>query len=547
MILTDTFIIERAELITESRGGKKTSVLRGVFGRCDEKNNNGRVYSKPILEREVKRISEAMGERRLLGELDHPTHDAVKLSNVSHLITGLNFTGNELMGECELLDTPSGKVAQALIEGGVKVGISSRGMGTLSQDADGTKKVNEDFKLVTFDLVADPSTRGAFPGLSESSQSSLVEEIVKDTLNTAAKEKVFTTMLKDKLREKLDINQSAEWTKESPASLQKKDAQDAKNKKKPTVEDPFRNWEDFYGYNTGKPRIVRTRGYEDFDTVTAPAEVTETLHNHYSILKQYLFEHIEEDDPSNKYADLKGLLLEDLDEAFRRRGSERTQRRQARLRTKGGELGQKGAQMMKKATRDTEAVKDMPTPSGGIRGAIQGWRKGRLLKKAEKLDVKGEKLRDKGDALTQTGIRQVDKGAVRARVDAKLAAIRKDKGLQRQAQVKRLSTRDTDLRSYPGGSAKPAAATKPATPEPAAKATPEPATPRIDRRAGAAASQAGVRDAAFARLDRAKQQQTAAATKPQMPFGAGVGVKPKTQFGAGLDKPKRPSRFGAGL
>ena len=131
MILTDTFIVENAELLIEQRNGKTIRRLRGVFGRCDEKNNNGRIYSKPLLEREVKRISEAMAERRLLGELDHPTHDAVKLSNVSHLITGLDFNGRELMGECELLDTPAGKVAQALVEGGVKVGISSRGMGSV--------------------------------------------------------------------------------------------------------------------------------------------------------------------------------------------------------------------------------------------------------------------------------------------------------------------------------------------------------------------------------------------------------------------------------
>ena len=113
MILTDTFIVENAELVTEQRGGKNTRILRGIFGRCDEKNNNGRVYSKPILEREVTRIADAMTERRLMGELDHPSHDSVKLSNVSHLITNLSFKGNELVGECELLDTPSGKGAQA--------------------------------------------------------------------------------------------------------------------------------------------------------------------------------------------------------------------------------------------------------------------------------------------------------------------------------------------------------------------------------------------------------------------------------------------------
>ena len=412
MILTDTFIIERVELLTETRGGKKTAILKGVFGRCDEKNNNGRIYSKSILEREVKRISEAMSERRLLGELDHPTHDAVKLSNVSHLITGLSFAGNELLGECELLDTPSGKVAQALVEGGVKVGISSRGMGTLSQEADGTKKVNEDFKLVTFDLVADPSTRGAFPGISESSQAGLVEEIVKETLDTAAKEKVFTTMLKDKLREKLDINQSAEWAKESPASLQKKDAKDAKNKKKPTVEDPFRNWEDFYGYNTGKPRIVRTRGYEDFDTVTAPAEVTE---NKYRLLSN-LFrveEDVEEKEREfNKYGVLKNLLLEEREELDENGYSIRSGVRGGllgkKVRAFGGRLAQRGAQLIKKGDHQ------------------------RL----------GTTLRSVGKGLTRGGggrptLRQKspeEKAVILKRAHGKVAAARKEKGLIRQAQ-----------------------------------------------------------------------------------------------------------------
>tara|TARA_R100001086_G_scaffold245749_1_gene177065 strand:+ start:2448 stop:3278 length:831 start_codon:yes stop_codon:yes gene_type:complete len=274
MILTDTFIVENAELLIEQRNGKTIRRLRGIFGRCDEKNNNGRVYSKPLLEREVRRISEAMVERRLLGELDHPTHDSVKLSNVSHLITGLDFNGKELVGECELLDTPSGKVAQALIEGGVKIGISSRGMGTLSEHSDGSKHVNEDFKLVTFDLVADPSTRGAFPGISESS---LVEEIVRDTLDKAAKEKVFTTLLKDKLREK-----SAMFGTQSAKPIKNK-----RDNRKPTVEEPFRNWEDFYYPATGKPTIIKTRGYQDAETVTAPKKVVE---NKYGILRDMLLE-----------------------------------------------------------------------------------------------------------------------------------------------------------------------------------------------------------------------------------------------------------------
>jgi len=284
MILTDTFIVENAELLIEQRNGKTIRRLRGIFGRCDEKNNNGRVYSKTLLEREVKRISEAMFDRRLLGELDHPTHDAIKLSNVSHLITNLDFNGKDLVGECELLDTPAGKVAQALIEGGVRIGISSRGMGTLSEHADGSKHVNEDFKLVTFDLVADPSTRGAFPDITESA---LIEEIVKDTLEKAAKEKVFTTMLKDKLRERIagEGTQSAKWTKDTVSQLQKKAVK--KNPKKPTVKEPFKNWEYWYGWNLGKPRVKKTRSYPDAESVTAPAEVTE---NKFYLLKDIILE-----------------------------------------------------------------------------------------------------------------------------------------------------------------------------------------------------------------------------------------------------------------
>ena len=340
MILTDTFIVERAELVTENRGGSSKKILKGVFGRCDEKNNNGRIYSKKILDREVVKLTEAMTERRLLGELDHPSHDSVKLTNVSHLITNLEFNGGELVGECELLDTPSGKVAQALIEGGVKVGISSRGMGTLSEQADGSKHVNEDFRLVTFDLVADPSTRGAFPGISENTQSDLVEEIVKETLDKAAKEKVFTTMLKDKIREK-----SAMYGKQDPGPAAKGEPTLVKKKKgKPTVEEPFLNWEDYYGAYTGKPRIVKTRGYEDAETVTEPAQCTESV-----------------------FPSIKNILSESLS----RRGAKRM--RDAGSASKGkGPLGRVKDALARQGFLGTKAA----TKAGAEEGRIQGTKRG---------------------------------------------------------------------------------------------------------------------------------------------------------------------------
>jgi len=195
-LLEDVFIVENLQILTEGKTGPMR--VRGVFQRADEENNNKRVYGKPLLEREITKLSEAITERRLMGELDHPQHDSVKLSNVSHLITGLSMKGNEVIGEAEILDTPSGKVAQALIQGGVKVGISSRGMGTVSEDVHGKRHVNEDFRLITWDLVADPSTRGAYPGLTESTQ---IQEIIDKVLPEAHKVKNFTTLLKESLDE----------------------------------------------------------------------------------------------------------------------------------------------------------------------------------------------------------------------------------------------------------------------------------------------------------------------------------------------------------
>lgn len=196
-LLEDVFIIENLQILSEGQTGPMR--VKGCFQRADEENNNKRIYSKPLLEREITKLAEAITERRLMGELDHPQHDSVKLSNVSHLVTGLSMKGNEVIGEAEILDTPAGKVAQALIRGGVKVGISSRGMGTVSEDVHGKRHVNEDFRLITWDLVADPSTRGAFPGLTESTQ---IQEIIDTVYPEAHKVKNFTTLLKESLNER---------------------------------------------------------------------------------------------------------------------------------------------------------------------------------------------------------------------------------------------------------------------------------------------------------------------------------------------------------
>lgn len=195
-LLQDVFIVENLQVLTEGKTNP-TMKIKGIFGRCNEQNNNGRVYPTAVLEGQLKKVQPMISERRLCGELDHPQNDTVKLSNASHLITKLEMKGNELIGEAEILNTPAGMTAKALVEGGVKIGISSRGMGTLSEDSNGQKVVNEDFRLVTFDLVADPSTRGAFPGLSESTES----QFVRESQDKLQKEANFVTMIEARLRD----------------------------------------------------------------------------------------------------------------------------------------------------------------------------------------------------------------------------------------------------------------------------------------------------------------------------------------------------------
>ena len=195
-LLQDTFIIENLQVLSEGKSSDKMRI-KGVFGRCNEKNNNGRIYPTAVLESQLAKVQPMISERRLCGELDHPQNDTVKLSNASHLITKLEMKGDELIGEAEILKTPAGLTAAALVNGGVKIGISSRGMGTLSENETGEKVVNEDFRLVTFDLVADPSTRGAYPGLSESTES----KYARETQGKLTKESNFVTMLESKMKE----------------------------------------------------------------------------------------------------------------------------------------------------------------------------------------------------------------------------------------------------------------------------------------------------------------------------------------------------------
>lgn len=155
--------IEVLDDVNESIENRKSGLrFRGKFQEADEINKNKRFYGRNILDREVNRLAECIGERRLFGELDHPTNSIIHLENASHLITKLFWEGNKLMGEGEMLLTPAGMILESIIRSGIPVGISSRGVGTGRTRKDGVMVIDENFKLITFDVVADPSTYKAF-------------------------------------------------------------------------------------------------------------------------------------------------------------------------------------------------------------------------------------------------------------------------------------------------------------------------------------------------------------------------------------------------
>jgi len=142
--------------------GKGLVKFRGKFQEAEAINKNKRMYPYDVLDENMSRLQEALSDRRLIGELDHPTDSIIHFANASHIVTKLWWEGNILMGEGEILNTPHGKVLKALIEDGVKVGISSRGVGNGKVNEDGILVIGESYKLITFDAVADPSTFSAF-------------------------------------------------------------------------------------------------------------------------------------------------------------------------------------------------------------------------------------------------------------------------------------------------------------------------------------------------------------------------------------------------
>lgn len=150
------------ECIVEAKDGKKTYAIEGIFASAEQKNRNGRIYPRQVMESAVnKYIDEQVSKGRAVGELNHPEGPTINLDKVSHKIDSLKWEGNDVVGKATILATPMGKIVEGLLDGGVRVGVSTRGMGSLQQSG-GAMRVGPDFMLNAVDIVQDPSAPNAF-------------------------------------------------------------------------------------------------------------------------------------------------------------------------------------------------------------------------------------------------------------------------------------------------------------------------------------------------------------------------------------------------
>jgi hypothetical protein len=198
----------QVEFITENVGGKKKMFIEGIFLQGDICNRNGRMYPMQTLMREVKRYNENfVCKGRALGELGHPEGPTVNLDRVSHKIVCLERNGSNVRGKAELLETPMGKIARSLLESGVCLGVSSRGVGSLKMTNEGHKIVGEDFMLATAaDIVADPSAPDAFvQGIMEGKEWVWEGGILREKLAESAKRKI-NTLVDQKILEEHKLN-----------------------------------------------------------------------------------------------------------------------------------------------------------------------------------------------------------------------------------------------------------------------------------------------------------------------------------------------------
>jgi len=179
LIETQLFSPGKFSLTESKRSERGNPIVEGILATVEIKNGNGRYYKKDLWEREMDKYSQSIKEKRALGELDHPESQIINLKNVSHNISKVWWDGDNIMGHIEILPTPSGNILKALIESGITVGVSSRGMGSLKEN-DGVLEVQDDFELLCFDFVSTPSNPGSYMHLvKESLNESQIKNLTK--------------------------------------------------------------------------------------------------------------------------------------------------------------------------------------------------------------------------------------------------------------------------------------------------------------------------------------------------------------------------------
>jgi hypothetical protein len=199
MLLIDCCVGSGFELqLSESNVSRNgLTKFRGKFQEAEAVNKNKRMYPYDVLQENIGRLQEAIEDRRLVGELDHPTDSIIHFANTSHVVTKLWWEGNILMGEGEILNTPSGMILKNLIDGGVKVGISSRGVGNGKVNENGILVIGESYKLITFDAVADPSTFAAFQEKVVSKHESINRNVMQRRNNHKKQQKFNKNVVKN--------------------------------------------------------------------------------------------------------------------------------------------------------------------------------------------------------------------------------------------------------------------------------------------------------------------------------------------------------------
>ena len=162
LIETQTFQQSSLTLTEGKMSDRGNPIVGGILATAEVKNGNGRYYKKSLWQREIDKYMDSVKERRALGELDHPESSVINLKNASHNIVDIYWDGNTVMGKIEILPTPSGNILKALIQSNIKLGVSSRGMGSLQENADGLLEVQDDFDLLCWDFVSTPSNPGSY-------------------------------------------------------------------------------------------------------------------------------------------------------------------------------------------------------------------------------------------------------------------------------------------------------------------------------------------------------------------------------------------------